>query len=94
MRFADRAIQIQVQPLKRNAFLNQVNPCAGQIHQRRQVLWRTQHLSLEPTHLAGGLRSVELELQPAVKLNAKCLSSPVTPWTPLSKRPETLGLQG
>ncbi len=50
MRLAELAIQIQDQIVERSTLVNGVDPCAGQIHQRREILPRTQHLRLEPAH--------------------------------------------
>jgi len=44
----------------------------------------------EQARVARDLRSMESAFELSVKLDAKCLFSPVTDWVLLSKRPETL----
>jgi hypothetical protein len=60
----------------------------------RQTERFIQFTKRKQARVARDLRSVEFELEFSIKLNTKCLFSPVTQWMPLSKWPETLALQG
>jgi hypothetical protein len=60
----------------------------------RQTECLIQFTKRKQARVARDLHSMEFELELAIKLNTKCLSSPVTHWMPLSKCPETLESHG
>ncbi len=64
------------------------------LRQNGQTECFTQFMKRRQSRVACDLRSMELEFEPAVKLNTRSLFSPVTHWMPLSEQPETLELLG
>ena len=50
---ADRAFHVQCDPLGWLCIVHGVDPLAGQVSQSRQIMSRSENVSLEPRHLAG-----------------------------------------